>query len=148
MNRQRYIGSQCPRCRCPYQEVLVFVFSLELDIDSICSDLLISKCHFMSSQSSTTTAAIWQNLMSFIDKSLIKEFLEDPPFTFNIIVLQCHIRIIKVNQIGHTLSLLTPCFLIDENRFTALLVESLDTVGFNILLASEIQFLFYFDLHW
>ena len=85
--------------------------------------------------------------MSFVDESLIKELLKDPPSALYIVVVKCDIWIIKVNKICHSLCHLSPLICISENRLTALFVKLLDSVLFYILLTVHVELLLNFDFY-
>ena len=85
--------------------------------------------------------------MTFIDHIRLEVFIDDPPDRFDVIVLQCDVRIIHVSHIGHSFTHFAPESGEHENRFTAFLIKFPDTVFFNVLFSVHTQVFFYLDLN-
>ena len=99
----------------------------------------------MGSQSRSAPRTVRQNLVSFVDHSRVKKFLQDPPACFDKIVIQRDIWMIQIDEISHALRHAAPHTFIFEDGFTAFFIELLDAVFFDILFSAHLQTLFHFD---
>ena len=146
---QSHVGSQRPRCCRPCEEVLVVMVDAcpsELACKCVDLDVLVALRYLMRSESRSAARAVRQDLVSFVNKSLIEGGPDDPPSRLDIVVLVCDIRIFHVCQIGHLFRHVGPHLCVLEYRLTALLVEFLDAVLLDVLLAAESEFFLDLDL--
>ncbi len=147
-NCQDCVGSQCPGCSCPSQEVFVLsVLALEFSCDGDDLHVLISLRYLVGSQSCSATRAVRQDLMTFIDETCLEELINDPPYGLDVIIVKSDVRIIHVSHVTHALTHISPHIRVCENRITAFLVEFLDSIFFYILLAVHSQLLLDFDFN-
>ena len=72
---QGHIGGQRPRCGGPDQEVFIGVGALESHDNRIGLDFLVALGDLVGCQPGAAARAIGQNLMPFINVSLVKEFI-------------------------------------------------------------------------
>ena len=147
---QSDVGSKCPRCCCPCKEVFIVMINSctsELACKSVDLDVLVALCYLVGSKSGSASRTVRQDLISFVDKSLVEGVLDDPPACFDVVVLVCDVRIVHVGEISHLVRHVCPHLCVLEYGFTALLIELSDTVLLDILLAAESQLLLYFDLY-
>ena len=144
----QHVGRQGPRCGGPCQEVLVVhALALELAGYSQYGNLLVSLCNLVGSQSRSAASAVRLYLVAFVDQSGIEELLQNPPAGFNIIVLVCNIRIIQVRHVCHAVGHIRPHAGVLEYGLTALLVEFLNAVLLDVLLAVHSQLLLHLNLN-
>ena len=144
------VGSECPRCCCPCEEVLVVMVNActsELAGKSIDLDVLVALSYLVRSKTCSAARAVRQDLISFVNKSLVEGVLDDPPSGLDIVILVSDIRIFHVREISHLLGHIGPHLSVFEYGFTALLVEFLDTVLLDVLLSAESEFLLDLDLN-
>ena len=147
-NCQCNVGSQCPWSCCPCQEVFVFSSNfLEFCCDCCNLNFFISLSYFVGSQTCSATWAVWQDFVSFIDFVSLEELFQDPPSSFDEVVVQSDVWVVQVDQVTHSLCHFSPHTFVSEYGFTAFFVEFFDTVFFDILLAAHVQLFFYFNLY-
>ena len=89
-----------------------------------------------------TAGTIWQDVVAFIQKSLFPQALENPPNRFHVLWVHGFIVVFKVYPAAQASNGLLPLIYIAENAGTTSLVELGYTVGFNVGLGIEAQFLF------
>ncbi len=77
--------------------------------------------------------------MPFIDHPLVKETLEDPPYSLDVVVVEGDVRIVHIKPVPDPLSQAPPLLFICEDRLAAFLVEPLDPVFLDILLGTQAQ---------
>ena len=106
---QRHVGCQRPgRCR-PCQEVfIVCILALELHGQRVDLDILVALCDFVGSQSRFASRTIRQDFVSLVNESGLKEFVDDPPASLDVVVVECDVRIVQVAQISHSFTHLLP----------------------------------------
>ena len=85
--------------------------------------------------------------MPLVDKALVKEFIQNPPDRFDIVVIQGDVGIFQVDEIAHAFAHFTPLFFIAEDGVLTFLIELCDAVGFDFWLAADAQLLFNLDLN-
>ena len=147
INSQRDIRGQCPRGGGPDQEVLVGIGALESSDNGIGLDLLVALSDLVGCQTGTTARTVGQDFMPLVDKALVKEFIQNPPDRFDIVVIQGDVGIFQVDEIAHALAHFTPLFFIAEDGVLTFLIELGDAVGFDFWLAADAQLLFDLDLN-
>ena len=126
---------------------MVDACSSELACQRVYLDVLVALCYLVRSESRSAARAVRQDLISFVNKSFIECVLDDPPASLDIVVFVCDVRIFHVRHVGHLFRHVCPHLSVLEYRFTALLVELLDSVLLYVLLAAETEFFLYFDLN-
>ena len=92
-----YVRRQRPRCCGPCQEIGIFPYNLETHYCRTLFYCLISLCHFLCRQRSSTTRAVRNNLKPFIQKSFVPDLFQCPPLRLNIIVMIRNIRVIHIS---------------------------------------------------
>ena len=91
---------------------------------------------------------IWQNLVSSKEQILVEHLFQCPPARFDVIVVQCHIRIIQINPECHTFSHLSPGLLIGPDTIAAFFVKFGHTECFNRFITHQIEALLNLNFNW
>ena len=99
----------------------------------------------MGRQAGAAARAVGQNFVAFVDQAFFVELVENPPFGFDIIVIEGDVRVIQIDEIAHALGQFAPLRFVGEDGFAAFLVELRDTVVFDFGLVVDAQLFFHFD---
>ncbi len=144
---QRDVGCECPRRCGPCEEVLVVgALFLEFAGQRLDVDFFVALRDFVGSQARAAARAVRQDLVSFVDQTGLEELVDDPPDGLDVVVVECDVRIVHIDEEAHALGHVAPHSFIGEDGLLALLVERLDAVLFDVLLAAHAELLFDFDL--
>ena len=85
--------------------------------------------------------------MAAIQQAFVEHLLERPPGRFDVVVVEGHVRVVKVDPVRHPLGHFSPGCFVGPDRFSARLIELGHPVGFNGLVAHQIKSLLDFDLN-
>ena len=103
VNAEPQVGRQCPGCGGPCKEICIFSHSLK---PHHCGTFFYSPIplrHLVGGKGRPASGAVRYNFEPFVQKSSVPDFLQRPPFGFNIIIVIGDIRIVHIRPKAHGL---------------------------------------------
>ena len=144
---QGNIGRQCPRRRCPCQEISILILYLETNDRRALLQRFIALRNLMTGKRGAAARAVRYNLEPFVQKALIPDFLQRPPFRLNIVVIVGNIRMLHVSPESDLVGKLFPHAFIFPYGLFAFFDERFNPIFLDLILALDADLLFNLDLH-
>ena len=147
IDTERDVGRQCPGGRRPCKEIGIFPFHLEADNRRAFLDRLISLRNLVRGQRSTAARAIGDDLEALVQKTLVPDLLQCPPFGFDKGIMIGDVRIIHIRPEADRRGEILPHALVLPDRFLTFFKERLQTVCLDLVLTFNTDCLFNFQLN-
>src|SRR5688500_10076075 len=104
MNRQRDVRWQRPRCGGPHQKrATLIVQPWRQEIDRRIAYVFVTLRNFMRAERGAAARAIRHALVAAIDQLFVRELLEDPPDTLDVIRAERDVRLGIIQPIADPL---------------------------------------------
>ena len=136
---QTEVGRKRPRRRRPCEEVCVFAFYFKADECGFFLYVFITLCHFVRRQRRSAARAIRHNFMAFVEQSFIPDFLERPPYGFDIIIMIRYVRVFHVRPVTYGFGKFFPHAFVFPDAFLTFFHERFNAVSFNLFLAVDAE---------
>ena len=148
VHAQRHVRRQRPRGGRPRQQVGVFLaLDREAHIGGRFLDRLVALRDLVGGQRRAAARAVRDNFVSLIQQPLLPDFLQAPPFGFDVVILIGDIRMLHVHPVADLIAHDLPVMQVLPDGLLAFLDERLDAVLLNLRLAVQTQRLFNFQLN-
>ena len=148
VNGKSNVGRKSPGSCCPCNEITVFkALNVETDENRSFLNVLIALCNLVAGKAGSAARAIGNDLMTLIDKTLVRDLLDCPPFRLDVGVMIGNIGVVHIAPVTNCITHAAPFVGVLPDALLALFAEGFDAVTFDILLAVELQKLFNFDLN-
>ena len=136
---QRDVAGQRPGSGGPGQEERPgLVFELELDVHGRVFDVVLvptRQPQLVARQRGRVVRTVGHHLESLVEKLLVPERLENPPDALHVGGIECPVGMLQIDPIPHPVGELCPLTDVLEDALPASLVELLDAVPLDVLLA-------------
>ena len=147
IHAERDVGGKRPGSCRPRKEISILGSRLKAHNCRAVLQGFIALRHLMRGKRCSAARAVRNYLEALIQKILVPDLLQCPPFGLNIIIIIGNIGMIHVCPEADLTGELLPHSLIFPHRLLALFDKRLDAVCFNLILAFDSDFLFNFQLN-
>ena len=142
---KRHVGRQSPRGGSPRQNVgVLFADYFEPDGNGVVDNFLVALIGFEVGQRRGAAGAVRQNLVAFVDQSLIPEILEHVPDGFHVLGVHGAVSVAEIDPAAHAGYDGFPFGGVTENNGAAGLIEFGDAVIFDLFFAGKMKLFFHF----
>ena len=147
VHAQCHVGRKSPGGGGPCQEICILALYLETYDSGTLFDCLIALCHFVAGQRGSAARAVRNDLETLVQKSLIPDGLQCPPFGLDEIVIVGNIRVIHVRPETNGTGEIFPHSLVFPDALFTFIDERCQTVFLDLLLTIQTQQLLNFQLY-
>ena len=147
IHAQRHIGGQSPGRGGPCQEISVLANRLEAHNGGALLHRLIALRHLMRGERGPASGAVGHDLEPLVQKALIPDLLERPPFRLDEIVVIGHVGLVHVGPESDRAGEVLPHTLIFPDALLALADKGIQSVLLDLLLPVQPKELFHLQLH-
>ena len=89
--------------------------------------------------------AVGQHLVVTVEQPFLEHLLQRPPRRLDVVVVECHVRVVHVDPERHALGHLAPCLLVSPDALPAGGVELLDAVILDFAVCSQTKCFLHLD---
>ena len=147
VHAQCHVGRKSPGGGGPCQEICILALYLETYDSGTLFDCLIALCHFVAGQRGSAARAVRNDLEALVQKSLIPNGLQCPPFGLDEVVIVGNIRVIHVSPETNSTGEIFPHSLVFPDALFTFVDKRCQTVFLDLLLAIQTQQLLNFQLY-
>ena len=140
--REGHVRRQRPRRGRPGQDAgLRVVFQAEPDGDGRVGDFLVALVRLEVRQRGGAARAVRQDLVALVDQALVPQLAEHPPDGLHVVHVHRAVAVAEIHPTAHALHDGLPLFRVTQHDAAAGLVELVDAVVLDLLLAGQLQLL-------